>query len=108
MLKRIKVALHILLTGENPLEAALLEVDLRNKDLKQKLLEVTKILNEKLEITRGQVRSKEDAIASLLNRINEIKIKLEDARKTVLRKENNIKELNSRINKYKEQRIDEL
>lgn len=86
MLKRVKVALHILLTGKNPLEAALLEVELRNKDLKQKLLKRTSILNQKLETTRGQVRSKEDAIARLNKRIEDINKKLKYAREIAQKK----------------------
>lgn len=108
ILKRVKVALHILLTGKNPLEAALLEVELRNKDLKQKLLKRTEILHEKLEITRGQVRSKEDAIASLNKRIKDINAKLEYTREIVQKKDNNIKKLNTNIKEYKRLMGDEF
>ncbi len=95
--ERIGIAMKVLLTGRNPLQDRLTDVEARNLELKNILSERTEALNKKLEITRQQVQAKEDAIDILNKRVEDLKVKLDAARVMVKNKDNIIRKLNNEL-----------
>lgn len=91
--RRISGAAQMLTTGKNPLQEKLDIVNQRNSELLGKYRDQKELLNGKLDVLRRQIKTKDEAICKLNERVGTLNEKLTVARDMISKKEKAIKGL---------------